>query len=149
MYLSGKKFTMKNTMIKDCKTIDLPVIIGDRKGAITPIYNNVHIPFDIKRVYYLYDVPAGSERGGHAHKELQQLIISASGSFDVFINDGKVEKVFNLNRPSYGLYVPPMMWRELKNFSGGGICLVLASLIYDENDYYRDYNDFVKDKWQE
>lgn len=126
----------------------MPVIKSKRKGSITPIYNNVHIPFDIQRVYYLYDVPAGSERGGHAHKKLQQLIVAATGSFDVVMNDGQEEKIFNLNRPSYGLYVPQMMWRELKNFSGGGICLVLASLPYDEADYYRDYSDFVKNKWQ-
>jgi len=139
---------MQKTTISDCKIIDLPVISSDRQGSITPIYNSVHIPFNIQRVYYLYDVPAGSERGGHAHKELQQLIVAASGSFDVVMNDGENEVVFNLNRPAYGLYVPSMMWRELNNFSGGGICLVLASLLYDENDYYRDYNNFVKDKWQ-
>ncbi|MBC8146625.1 MAG: WxcM-like domain-containing protein [Bacteroidetes bacterium] len=137
-----------NTTIKDCKIIKLPVIKSKRKGSITPIYNSVQIPFDIQRVYYLYDVPAGSERGGHAHKELQQLIIAASGSFDVVMNDGIKEKIFNLNRPSYGLFVPRMMWRELKNFSGGGICLVLASLSYDENDYFRNYNEFIQVKWQ-
>jgi len=139
---------MKKTTINDCTIVKLPVIASKHRGSITPIYNNVHIPFDIQRVYYLYDVPAGSKRGGHAHKELQQLIVAASGSFNVVMNDGQDEKIFNLNRPSYGLYVPPMMWRELINFSGGGICLVLASLTYDEADYYRDYNDFVKGKWQ-
>jgi len=139
---------LKKTTIKDCKIVDLPVIASYRQGSITVIYNNVHIPFDIQRVYYLYDVPAGSERGGHAHKELQQLIVAASGSFDVIINDGKDKKIFSLNRPSYGLYVPPMMWRELKNFSGGAICLVLSSLLYDENDYYRNYDEYVRDKWQ-
>ena len=139
---------MNKTTCSDCKLIELPVIQSDRCGAITPIYNNIHIPFDIQRVYYLYDVPAGSERGGHAHKKLQQLIVAASGSFDVVLNDGQKEKTFNLNRPSYGLYVSPMMWRELINFSGGGICLVLASLLYDENDYYREYEKFIKDKWQ-
>jgi dTDP-4-dehydrorhamnose 3,5-epimerase-like enzyme len=139
---------MKKTTIKDCLIIDLPVISSDRQGIITPIYNNVHIPFNIQRVYYLYDVPAGSKRGGHGHKELEQLIVAASGSFDVVMNDGKDEVVFNLNRPSFGLYVPPMMWRELKFFSGGAICLVLASLPYDEEDYYRNYENFVKTKWQ-
>jgi dTDP-4-dehydrorhamnose 3,5-epimerase-like enzyme len=139
---------MKTTTIKDCKIIDLPIIYSDRQGSITPIYNNVHIPFDIQRVYYLYDVPAGSKRGGHSHKKLQQLIVAASGSFDVVMNDGKNAKTFNLNRPSFGLFVPPMLWRELRNFSGGAICLVLASLPYDEQDYYREYNDYVREKCQ-
>ena len=140
---------MKKTTIKDCKLIKLPVITSsDRKGSITPIYNNIHIPFGIQRVYYLYDVPSGSERGGHGHKELQQLIVAASGSFDVVICDGKNEKIIHLNRPSSGIYLPQMVWRELKNFSGGGICLVLASLPYDENDYYYDYKKFAETKWQ-
>ncbi len=139
---------MNNTTCEDCKLIDLTVIQTPRQGAITPIYNSVHVPFDIKRVYYLYDVPAGSERGGHAHKALQQLIIAASGSFDVVVDDGKSQRSFCLNRPSYGLYMPSMMWRELKNFSGGGICLVLASLPYDESDYYREYEQFIKEKWR-
>ena len=94
---------MDKTNLNDCNLIHLPVIESNRKGSITPIYNKIHIPFDIRRVYYLYDVPAGSERGGHAHKELKQLIVAASGSFDVIINDGKKEKLFNLNRPSDGL----------------------------------------------
>ena len=137
---------MKITTLKNCNLIDLPCIKSERQGNITPIYNNEHIPFDINRVYYLYDVPAGSERGGHAHKELEQLIVAASGSFDVELDDGKNKKIFNLNRPSFGLYIPPMMWRTLKNFSGGGICLVLASLPFDENDYYRDYRAFIENK---
>jgi len=133
---------------KDSKIIELPVIHSNRRGTITPIYNNEHVPFSIQRVYYLYDVPVGTARGGHAHKELQQLIVAATGSFDVEIDDGKNKKTFKLNRPSHGLYLAPMMWGELKNFSGGGICLVLASLPYNENDYYRDYKEFIKDKWQ-
>jgi dTDP-4-dehydrorhamnose 3,5-epimerase-like enzyme len=138
---------MKKTTVKDCKVIDLPVFSSKRKGNITTVYNNEHIPFEIKRVYYLYDVPSGSERGVHAHKELKQLFVAASGSFDVIIDDGKNKKTFPLNRPNFGLYVPPMMWREITNFSGGGICLVLASLLYDEEDYYRDYKEFLDQKW--
>ena len=134
------------TDIEDCKLIKLDTIYSERKGNITPVYNKKHIPFDIKRVYYLYDVPTFSSRGGHAHKELEQLIVSASGSFEVILNDGKKEKEFILNRPSYGLYIPPMIWRELKKFSGGSVCLVLASLKYDENDYFRDYSNFINAK---
>jgi hypothetical protein len=139
---------MNKIPINGPRIIELPVIKSERQGSITPVYNKIQIPFDIERVYYLFDVPAGSERGGHAHKKLQQLIVAASGSFDVILNDGSDTKTFNLNRPSYGLYIPGMVWRELKNFSGGGICLVLASLPYDEADYYRDYEEFTKDKWQ-
>jgi hypothetical protein len=137
---------MTKTTVNDCKLIELPVIESERKGVLTPVYNQDHIPFDIQRVYYLYDVPAGSERGGHAHKMLEQFIVAASGSFEMMIDDGINKRVFNLNRPSYGLYVPTMLWRVLKNFSGGGICLVLASLPYSEVDYYRDYTEFVNDK---
>ncbi len=134
------------TTVENCKIINFPTIKSDRKGSITPIYNNIHIPFDIQRVYYLYDVPAGAERGGHAHKELQQLIISVSGSFDVIVKDGGEEKVFTLNRPFYGLFIPKLIWRELTNFSSGSICLVLASLLYDENDYLRDYSQYINYK---
>ena len=130
------------TSCEDCRIIALPSIESERKGRLTPIYNSEHIPFDIKRVYYLYDVPAGSERGGHAHRELQQLIISVSGSFDVVVKDGEQEKIFTLNRPFYGLYMPRQIWRELTNFSAGSICLVLASSLYDERDYIRDYEQF-------
>ena len=132
------------TTIEDCNIIKLNTIKSNRKGSITPVYNNIHIPFNIKRVYYLYDVPTYSQRGGHAHKNLKQLIIAVSGSFEVILNDGKKEKKIYLNRPSYGLYVPPMMWRELKKFSGGSVCLVLASLEYEEDDYIRDYKEFRK-----
>ena len=132
--------------VDDCRLNDLPRIESDRKGNLTPIYNYEHIPFSISRVYYLYDVPAGVERGGHAHKELQQLIVSVSGSFDVVVKDGQSEKIFTLNRPFYGLYIPRLVWRELTNFSGGSICLVLASLPYDEKEYIRDYSEFLKYK---
>jgi hypothetical protein len=112
-------------------------------GNITPIYGGVHIPFEIARVYYLYDIPGGESRGGHAHKELQQLIIAASGSFDVLLDDGTNKRIVTLNRPYYGLLMPRMIWRELMNFSAGGICLVLASLNYDEHEYIRDYHEFL------
>jgi hypothetical protein len=125
----------------DCSIIHFPKI-QNRAGNITPIQNNIEAPFAIKRVYYLYDVPGGESRGAHAHKELEQLIIAASGSFDVTIDDGKNKKTFSLNRPYFGLHLKPGMWRELSNFSSGSICLVLASLLYAESDYIRDYEEF-------
>ncbi len=131
---------MKST-VDDCKIIELPSI-KDHRGNLSFIESNEHIPFDIKRVYYLYDVPGGAERGGHAHKELQQLIIAMSGSFDVIVDDGKKRKKFHLNRSYYGLLMPTMIWRELNNFSSGSVCLVLASEKYDENDYIREYKEF-------
>lgn len=131
-------------MIENCKIIDLPKIYEPR-GNLTFIEAGRHIPFDIKRVYYLYDVPGGSERGGHAHKGLHQLIIAMSGSFDIHINDGGQTKTFHLNRSYNGLYICPMIWREIDNFSSGAVCMVLASNFYDEADYYRDYDEFVAD----
>lgn len=118
--------------------------ITDPRGNLTFIESQQHVPFEIKRVYYLYDVPGGETRGGHAHKRLEQLIIAASGSFDVVLDDGEVKTKFSLNRSYYGLFVPRMVWRELENFSSGSVCLVLASQHYDEADYYRDYKDFVE-----
>lgn len=126
-----------------CKVIDLPKI-SDPRGNLTFIEANRHIPFEIKRVYYLYDVPGGSERGGHAHKALHQLIIAMSGSFDILIDDGRQKKRIHLNRSYFGLYICPMIWRELDNFSSGSVCMVLASSCYDELDYYRDYDEYVK-----
>jgi len=126
----------------DCKILDLPKI-SDPRGNLTFIENKSQIPFDIRRIYYLYDVPGGSERGGHAHKELSQLIIAISGSFDVVLNDGDNQKRFHLNRSYEGLYVCPMIWRELDNFSSGSVCLVLASNFYDEADYFRNYDEFI------
>ena len=130
--------------INDCKSIDLPKI-GEPRGNLTFIEGQRHVPFDIKRVYYLYDVPGGAERGGHAHKALHQLIVAISGSFDNVLDDGKEKKRFHLNRSYYGLYVCPMIWREMDNFSSGAVCLVLASNLYDEADYYRNYDDFIAD----
>jgi hypothetical protein len=128
--------------IAKCRLVDLPKI-QDPRGNLTFIEGNSHIPFDIQRVYFLYDVPGGSERGGHAHKALHQLIIAMSGSFDVALNDGREKKRFHLNRSYYGLYVCPMIWRELDNFSSGSVCMVLASNRYAEDDYYRDYNEYL------
>lgn len=116
------------------------------KGNITVVENSRDIPFDVKRIYYLYDVPGGESRGGHAHYELQQLIVAASGSFDVIIDDGNVKRTFTLNRPYHGLLVVPGLWRELENFSSGSVCLVLASEKYSEPDYIRDYQQFLEYK---
>lgn len=128
--------------LSECRMIDFPKI-SDPRGNLTFVEGSHHIPFDIKRVYYLYDVPGGAERGGHAHKDLQQVIIAMSGSFDVVVNDGQNEQRFHLNRSYYGLYLPTMVWRELDNFSSGSVCMVLASERYDEADYYREYTEFT------
>jgi len=129
--------------IEKCKIVELPKI-SDPRGNLTFVEGSNHIPFDIRRVYYLYDVPGGAERGGHAHKELHQLIIAMSGSFDVVLGDGQNKVRFHLNRSYFGLYVCPMIWRELDNFSSGSVCMVLASNIYEESDYYRDYQQFIE-----
>lgn len=127
-----------------CKIFDLPRI-NDPRGNLTFVESNRHIPFDIQRVYYLYDVPGGSERGGHAHKALQQLIIAISGSFDIHLDDGLKKMTVHLNRSYSGLYISPMIWREIDNFSSGAVCMVLASDYYDEQDYYRVYSEFITD----
>lgn len=124
-----------------CHLVSLPRV-QDARGNLTFIEGGNHIGFDIKRVYYLYDVPGGAERGGHAHRELQQLFIAMSGSFDVVLDDGNVRQRFHLNRSYLGLYVPEMVWREIDNFSSGSVCMVLASLPYDESDYFREYDDY-------
>ena len=129
--------------LSDCQLIDLPKI-SDHRGNLTFVEGGNHIPFDIQRVYYLYDVPGGAERGGHAHKDLRQLIIAMSGSFDIALDDGREKKRFHLNRSYRGLYVCPMIWREMDNFSSGSVCMVLASNRYDEADYYRDYDQFLQ-----
>ena len=123
------------------RLVDLPKI-SDPRGNLTFVEGQSHVPFDIARVYYLYDVPGGEGRGGHAHKQLEQLVIAASGSFDIVLNDGVRKQTFSLNRSYVGLYVPRMIWRELENFSSGSVCLVLASLPYDEDDYYRSFDEF-------
>jgi dTDP-4-dehydrorhamnose 3,5-epimerase-like enzyme len=128
-----------------CRIVELPRIT-DARGNLTFIEGGGHVPFDIGRVYYLYDVPGGEFRGGHAHRQLEQLIVAASGSFDVIVDDGEQSERFFLNRSYYGLYLPRMTWRELDNFSSGSVCLVLASQRYDEADYYRDYDEFVVDR---
>lgn len=125
-----------------CQMISLPSI-HDPRGNLTFVESKRHIPFPIERVYYLYDVPGGAERGGHAHKNLHQLIIAMSGSFDIHLDDGFSKKIVSLNRSYAGLYICPMIWREIDNFSSGAVCLVLASDFYDEGDYYRDYSEFV------
>jgi hypothetical protein len=130
--------------LDDCHIIDLPKIT-DPRGNLTFIEGSGHVPFDIKRVYYLYDVPGGAERGGHAHRDLHQLIVAMSGSFDVVLDDGHQKRRIHLNRSYYGIYVCPMIWRELDNFSSGSVCMVLASNRYDESDYYRDYAEFQRD----
>jgi len=134
---------MNNSSVYDCS-----IILMDKhhhsKGNITVVENNKTIPFNVKRVYYLYDVPGGEDRGGHAHINLRQLIVAASGSFDVTLDDGIVKRTITLNRPYQGLLVVPGIWRDLNNFSSGSVCLVLASEKYEESDYIRDYDDFVK-----
>jgi hypothetical protein len=128
--------------LENCQIINLPKIT-DTRGNLSFIEGGQHIPFDIQRVYYLYDVPGGSDRGSHAHKNLQQFIVAMSGSFDVVLDDGKEKKRFHLNRSYNGLYVCPMMWRDLDNFSSGAVCMVLASSHYSEADYIRDYSQFL------
>lgn len=129
--------------ISECQIIDLPKIT-DPRGNLTFIEGGEHIPFDIKRVYYLYDVPGGAERGAHGHRRLQQFIVAMSGSFDVILDDGLESKTIHMNRSYYGLYVSPMMWRDITNVSSGAVLMVLASEIYDEADYFRDYDQFLK-----
>lgn len=136
---------MKKTTVYDCSIIEIDKHHHE-KGNISVIENNLTIPFDVKRVYYLYDIPGGESRGGHAHKNLRQLIVATSGSFNVTIDDGNVKKTFTLNRPYQGLLVVSGIWRELDDFSSGSVCLVLASEKYNEKDYLRKYEDFVNFK---
>jgi hypothetical protein len=128
--------------VYDCVILPLNKI-HNRAGNITIVEGQKNIPFDVKRIYYLYDIPGGEDRGGHAHKELRQLIVAASGSFDVLLDDGINKKIVTLNRPNYGLIVVPGIWRELMEFSSGAICLVLASEGYSEADYIREYENFI------
>jgi surface antigen len=129
--------------LSDCKIIELPRV-HDPRGNLTFIEAERHVPFPVRRVYYLYDVPGGATRAGHGHRDLQQVIIAMSGSFDVTLDDGRGRARHHLNRSYYGLYVAPMMWREIDNFSSGSVCMVLASEYYDEADYFREYDDFVR-----
>ncbi|MCL3853393.1 FdtA/QdtA family cupin domain-containing protein [Parabacteroides sp. GYB001] len=134
---------MKNNTVYDCTVIELDKHHHE-KGNITVVENGITVPFEVKRTYYLYDIPGGESRGGHAHKELYQLIVAASGSFNVTLDDGNVKRTFMLNRPYQALLVVPGIWRELDDFSSGSVCLVLASHTYDESDYIRDYSKFLK-----
>lgn len=136
---TGKRFN-----VFDCTMVELDKHHSDRKGNLTVVENGVTLPFDVKRVYYLYDVPGGENRGSHAHKELSQLIIAASGSFTVTLDDGQNKRSFFLNRPYQGLYVKPGLWRDLVDFSSGAVCMVLASEVYQKEDYIRDYDEFLK-----
>jgi hypothetical protein len=136
---------MKKTSVYDCVILPLNKI-HNRAGNITIVEGQKNIPFDVKRIYYLYDIPSGEDRGGHAHIELRQLIVAASGSFNVLLDDGTNKKIVTLNRPDYGLLLVPGIWRELMEFSSGAICLVLASEVYQETDYIREYQGFIKFK---
>lgn len=128
--------------LSDCKLIELPKI-NDPRGNLTFVEENKHIPYEIKRVFFLYDVPGGETRAGHALKTCNQLLIAASGSFDVTLDDGFQKQKFALNRSYYGLHIPPLIWREIDNFSSGSVCMALASEFYSETDYYREYQDFL------
>ncbi len=133
----------RKSTVFDCTLIEMDQHHSDDKGNLTVVENSNTIPFDVRRVYYLYDVPGGGSRGAHAHKDLQQLIVAASGSFDVTIDDGNVKRTFTLNRPYQGLLIVPGIWRDLNNFSSGSVCMVLASEKYDEKDYIRNYSEFL------
>jgi hypothetical protein len=127
--------------LSDCRVIEFPRI-NDPRGNLSFIEGGRQVPFDIRRVYYLYDVPGGAERGAHGHRALEQVVIAMSGSFDLTLDDGSIKMRYHLNRSYFGLYVPAMTWRELDNFSSGSVCLVLASDYYNEQDYFREYDDF-------
>lgn len=133
---------MKKISVYDCSVIELQRI-NSRAGNITPVTNNHDIPFDVKRIFYIYDIPGGEDRGAHAHKECHQFLIAASGSFEIELNDGKTKRTVMLNRPYYGLHIPPGIWAAEKGFSSGAICLVLTSHVYEEKDYIRDYQEYL------
>jgi oxalate decarboxylase/phosphoglucose isomerase-like protein (cupin superfamily) len=128
--------------LEDCREIELPKI-HDPRGNLTFIESGIHVPFEIKRVYYLYDVPGGATRAGHAHKKLQQVLVAIAGSFDVLLDDGKKRELHHLNRSYCGLYIYPLTWRVIDNFSSGAVCLSIVSAFYDESDYFRDYDKFL------
>ena len=135
---------MAKYSVNDCPVIELGKIKGERRGNLTVVENDGTLPFDVKRVYYLYDVPGGAARGSHAHKSLSQLIVAASGSFQVTLNDGRQKRTYFLNRPYKGLLVRPGIWRDLDDFSSGAVCMVLASEVYVKEDYIRDYQEFLE-----
>ena len=137
---------MKKVSVYDCSIIEL-TRINNRAGNITPVTNNVNIPFHVKRVFYIYDIPGGEDRGAHAHKECHQFLIAASGSFEIELDDGINKRTVALNRPYFGLHIPPGIWAAEKGFSSGAVCLVLTSNKYDENDYLREYNSFKEFKY--
>lgn len=134
---------MEKYSVNDCSVLDLNKHHSDRKGNLTVVQNGITVPFDVKRVYYLYDVPGGESRGSHAHRALSQLIVAASGSFRVVLDDGSAKRTFVLNRPYQGLLVKPGIWRDLDDFSSGAVCMVLASEVYQPEDYIRDYDEFI------
>lgn len=136
---------MSYPSVFDCSLLTLPKI-QNRAGNITPVHGGNEIPFELERVFYLYDVPGGESRGAHAHIQCHQFLIAASGSFEIMLDDGRVQRLVQLNRLYMGLHIPPMIWASEINFSSGSICLVMASMKYDERDYIRDYNDFLKAK---
>jgi len=134
---------MKTTGVFDCSIVQLPQI-KNRAGNITPVNNLIEVPFDVKRIFYLYDIPGGESRGAHAHKQCHQFVVAASGSFEMLLDDGKIKRLIQLNRPYNGLYIPPMIWASEINFSSGAICLVLASHLYDKDDYIREYETYKR-----
>ncbi|MEY2895466.1 MAG: hypothetical protein RIS42_1185 [Bacteroidota bacterium] len=136
---------MKNSSLADCRIIDVEKVLN-RSGNISFLNNDGHLPFQIQRVFYLYDIPGGESRGAHAHKNCHQFLVAASGSFEVLVNDGVDQKIFQLNRSNVGLYIPPGIWASENNFSSGSVCLVLASDLYDASDYIRDYNELLNYK---
>lgn len=139
------KATFRTSSVDSCTLVELSKHTRPN-GNLTVVENGDSVPFDIRRVYYLYDIPAGETRGGHAHRNLYQLVVAASGSFDVVLDDGENRRTVSLNRPNYGLLIVPGIWRELENFSSGAVCLVLASEHYDEADYMQEYTDFTASK---
>jgi dTDP-4-dehydrorhamnose 3,5-epimerase-like enzyme len=145
--LSEKKWDNKTTNVFDCGVFELPQV-QNPAGNLTAVEGFKEVPFDIKRVYYLYDVPSGQVRGGHAHYALQQFVMAGSGSLDITLDDGRNKRMVTLNRPNMALHIVPGIWRDLQNFSGGAICLVLASELYEAEDYIRDYDEFLKLKKQ-
>ena len=134
---------MKKVSVYDCSIIELPRI-HNRAGNITPVSCNINVPFDIKRIFYIYDIPGGESRGAHAHKECHEFLIAASGSFEIEMDDGINKRTVSLNRPYYGLHLPPGIWAAEKGFSSGAVCLVLTSHLYEAEDYIRSYNEFIQ-----